>query len=217
MMTRVTKDLGTSDTPAAARSVTSPWRDTRLWIGVALVAGSIALGARVLAGADDMTQVWAARVDLQPGAPVSADDVVARSVRLDNAAAGRYLPVDGPWPDEDHLLRGVGEGELLPAAALGSPERGVVAVPISVPAGAVPPSVAAGAVVDVWVTSGDRGEDAAPILDDVVVLEVPPVEELLGAGGDRQVVVGVPADAREGVGKVLAAGRDGRVSITREG
>lgn len=216
MMCRVTKDLGTSGTPAA-RSVTSPWRDTRLWIGVVLVAGSIALGARIFADADDMTRVWAARVDLQPGVPVSPEDLVAQSVRLDGAAAERYLPVDAPLPDDDQLLRAVGAGELLPAAALGPPSGGVVAVPVSVPAGAVPPSVAAGALVDVWVSSGDRGEDASPVLDDVVVLEVPPVEELLGAGGERQVVVGVPADDRSGVGKVLAATRDGRVSITREG
>lgn len=216
MMSRVTKDLGTSGTPAA-RSVTSPWRDTRLWIGVVLVAGSIALGARIFAGADDMTRVWAARVDLQPGVPVSPEDLVAQSVRLDGAAAERYLPVDAPLPDGDQLLRAVGEGELLPAAALGPPDTGVVAVPVSVPAGAVPPSVAAGSLVDVWVTSGDRGEEASPVLDDVVVLEAPAVDELLGAGGERQVVVGVPAGDGGGVGKVLAATRDGRVSITREG
>lgn len=216
-MSRVTKDLGPSDTPAATRSVTAPWRDIRLWTGVALVAGSIALGARVLASADDMTQVWAARADLQPGAELTHDDLVATRVRLDDAAAQRYLLVNGPWPDHDRLVRAVGQGELVPTAALGAGNRGIVAVPVSVPARAVPPSLAAGSVVDVWVTSGDRKEEATPVLDDVMVLEVPAVDELLGAGGDRQVVVGVPADARAGVGRVLAAGRDGRVAITREG
>jgi hypothetical protein len=172
--------------------VTTPWRDTRLWTGIALVAGSIALGARVLSGADDMTQVWAARADLQPGAQLSPDDLVVARVRLDDAASERYLLVDGPLPEEDRLVRAVGQGELVPAAALGVGDLGVVAVPVSVPARAVPPSLAAGSVV-------------------------PAVDEMLGAGGDRQVVVGVPADARGGVGRVLAAGRDGRVAITREG
>jgi hypothetical protein len=216
-MSRVTKDLGPSDTPAAARSVTQPWRDPRLWIGVALVAGSIALGARVLAGADDTTQVWAARADLQPGTTLTPDDLIATPVRLDAVAADRYLAVDAAWPDDDQLLRAVGQGELLPTAAIGPPATGLVAVPVSVPPGAVPPSLVVGAVVDVWVTAGDRQEAASPVLDDVVVLELPAADEMLGAAGDRQVVVGVPAEERDGVGQVLAASRDGRVSITREG
>ncbi|TCJ21182.1 hypothetical protein [Nocardioides jejuensis] len=213
----MTKDLGTSVTPAAARSVRPPWRDARLWIGVALVATSIAVGARVMAGADDMTRVWAARADLQPGAALGSDDLVIASVRLDAAAQARYLRADAPPPDHQRLLRAVGEGELIPAAALGAEASGVVSVPLSVPGGAAPPSLAPGAVVDVWVTSGDRGEAASPVLDDVVVLEVPATDDVLGAGGDREVVVGVPATARDGVGRVLAAARDGRVSLTREG
>jgi hypothetical protein len=217
MMARVTKDLGTSDAPAAARSVRPAWRDTRLWVGVALVAASITLGARVMAGADDLTRVWALRADLQPGDTIKVDDLVATPVRLDAAAEQRYLVVTDPLPDQRHLLRAVGQGELLPAAALGPADEGVVAVPLSVPSGAMPPSLDAGAVVDVWVASGDRGEAAVAVLDDVVVREVPAADEMLGAGGERQVVVGVPADARDGVGRVLAAARDGRVSITREG
>lgn len=217
MMTRVTKDLGTSDAPAAARSVRPAWRDTRLWIGVALVAASITLGARVMASADDATQVWALRADLQPGATVQQDDLMATAVRLDDAAAKRYLPVADPLPHDLRLLRAVGAGELLPAAALGAADEGVVSVPLSVPSGAMPPSLEPGAVVDVWVASGDRGEAAVPVLDDVAVREVPAVDEVLGAGGERQVVVAVPVDARDGVGRVLAAARDGRVSITREG
>ncbi|MDO7868944.1 hypothetical protein [Nocardioides jiangxiensis] len=213
----MTKDLGTSGTPAAARSLRTPWRDPRLWTGVALVAASIAVGARVMAGADDLTPVWAARSDLQPGVTIRSSDVVATSVHLDDRAARRYLRADRPLPHDRRVLRAVAEGELVPAAALGAEAAGVVSVPVSVPAGAVPPSLVPGAVVDVWVASGDRGEAASPVLDDVVVLEVPAPDELLGAGSDREVVVGVPATARDGVGRVLAAARDGRVSITREG
>src|SRR5436189_6322466 len=99
MMSRVTRDLGTSGTPVAARSVRRPWRETRLWIGVALVATSIAVGARVLAGADDMTRVWAARADLQPGASLGSDDLVVASVRLGAGARERYLRADAPPPD----------------------------------------------------------------------------------------------------------------------
>lgn len=217
MMTRVTKDLGTSGTPAAARAVRPAWRDTRLWIGVALVAASITLGARVMAGADDLTRVWALRTDLQAGATVQPDDLVAAAVRFDGAAAAHYLPVADPLPEDLRLLRAVGAGELLPSAALGAPTDGLMTVSVSVPSGALPPSLETGAVVDVWVAAGDGGQAAVPVLDDVLVREVPAADELLGAGGERQVVIGVPAASRAGVGRVLAAVRDGRVAITREG
>src|SRR5690242_19393518 len=103
MMTRVTKDLGPSVTPAAARAVRPAWRDTRLWIGVALVAASIVLGARVMASADDMTSVWAARADLQPGATIDSSDLVAVRVRLDDGSAGRYVLVGGELPGDGHV------------------------------------------------------------------------------------------------------------------
>lgn len=217
MMARVTKDLGTSDAPAATRGVKPAWRDARLWIGVALVAGSIAIGSRVVAAADDTTRVWAARADLDAGARVTVEDLVPATVRLEGAAHDSYLPVDAPLPAADRLDRPVAAGELLPTSALGDGVSGLAAVPVVVPAQGVPGSLRVGSRVDIWVVTGDNGEAAAPVLDDVTVLELPAVDELLGAAGDRQIVVGVAAADRGGVGRVLAAGRDGRVSVTVEG
>ena len=39
--------------PAATRVARPGWRDPRLWIGLLIVAGSVVLGARLLAAVDD--------------------------------------------------------------------------------------------------------------------------------------------------------------------
>lgn len=217
MMARVTKDLGPSETPAAARASTSPWRDPRLWTGIALVAGSIVVGAQVFAAADDTTQVWSARRDLGVGTEVAREDLVPLEVRLSDRVLRRYLAPGDDLPAGGRLSRPVGAGELVAASAFGETGPGLVAVPVAVPAGAVPASLVTGSVVDVWVTAGDRGEPAVPALEDVVVLEAPEVDDVLGGSGERRLVVGVPAGHDGGVGSVLAAGRDGRLSLTVEG
>ncbi len=214
-MTRVTKDLGPSETPTAARASTSPWRDPRLWTGVALVAGSIVVGGQVLAAADDTTEVWAARADLAAGARVTAHDLVTVGVKLDRRSLARYLVPGDELPD-DALLHRVAAGELMAESAFGDAAAGLVAVPLAVAVGSAPSSLAVGSHVDVWVTSADRSEPAAPALDGVIVLEAPAVDEVLGGGGERRLVVGVPAAQDDGIGQVLAAGHDGRIALTVE-
>ena len=61
------RDARLVDVPAATRTRSPGWRDPRLWVGVVLVTGSVVAGARILAGADDMTSVWAASGDLAAG------------------------------------------------------------------------------------------------------------------------------------------------------
>lgn len=184
---------------------------------MALVAASVLVGARVLGGADDTIEVWAASGDLAAGQPVTEGDLVARRVRFaDDEDADRYLRVGDDLPEEATLARSVGDGELLPSGAFGAADEGLLEVPIAIPADVVPASVGAGSTVDVWVTDADR-RSSELVLDDVVVIAVPDVDEAFGPGGNRQVLVGVPDDAEKGVGVVLAAARDGRVSIAREG
>src|SRR5690242_1627018 len=65
------------------------WLDLRLVLGVLLVLGSVLVGARVLSSADATVPVWAASGDLAAGTALTADDVVAVDVRLDDAA-GAY-------------------------------------------------------------------------------------------------------------------------------
>lgn len=216
----VSAHLGTTDAPPAIRATRPTWRDPRLWVGVVLLAGSVLLGVRVVATADDSVEVWAAAGDLGQGQEVAVDDLVVRRVRFaDGEAAQGYWPASQPLPTDAVLLRSVGRGELLPRAALGGAREGLVEVPIRVPTASVPSSVRAGSVVDVWVLAATDGPGsrARLVLDDVLVIAAPRADQGFGPGGTRQVLVGVPDGHAQVVGDVLAAARDDRVAVTRQG
>lgn len=176
--------------PAPATRATRPgWRDPRLWIGVALVAVSVVAGAQLLAAADDSVPVWSTTTDLAAGAAVTAGDLEARQVRfVDAADLDRYVAADQPLPADARLVRSVGEGELLPAAALGAAEdTGILQLPIE-PA-LLPDSVGAGSVVSVYVRDTTRcRECAGAALDGVTVVAAPSADDLTGA---RQIVLAV--------------------------
>jgi len=204
---------------AAVRHRGGGWRDPRLWVGLLLVAGSVLLGARVVAAADDSVAVWATAGDLGVGDVVSADDLVVRRVRFDPAEdLARYLPADEPLPADLALTRAVGAGELLPRAALGPVgDADVVEVPLAVEPAQVPPSVAEGSTVDVYVAPPDARGPADLVLEDVVVVDAPPVTAELGSVGDRQLVLAVPEEQVDRLPDALGAAAAGTVVVVREG
>lgn len=216
MMLCVIRNLG-PEAPTAVRATPSAWRDPRLWVGIGLVSASVLIGARVVGSAGDTTQVWAARSDLAVGQSVTAADLVPASVHLDSGRSSTYLLTTDELPADEVLVRAIGSGELLPVAAFEEAASDQLQVPVWAPAEAVPSGLTEGSKVDVWVTTGERGDAATAVLDDVVVLRLPLSEDGLGPAGNRQVLVGVPESQRSSVGKVLAAARDGRVALTREG
>ena len=187
---------GTSAPPVATRVDRAGWRDPRLWIGLLIVAGSVVLGARLFASADDTATVWAVVDDRGVGSPVDADDVVAVRVRFaDDEELDRYLLADDPLPEGIVLSRGVGGGELLPRAAIDTAkDAGTVQVPLDLEPNRVPGTVDAGSVVDVYVGGvGGRGEEVpeGPALSAVTVVAAPPVEESFAVTGTRQLVLAV--------------------------
>lgn len=218
---------GGLDVPPATRATRPGWRDPRLWIGVALVTGSVVAGARILAGADDMTQVWSASTDLVVGQTVDADDLEATRVRFgDDLDRERYLAVDDELPASLTLTRPLAAGELVPATALGeATDEDAVAVSIAVAAEHVPTDVVRGSRVDVWVIGdntiaaggGRRGAGAEAVLEDIVVLDAPVVSDSFASATSRQLVLSVPADEDESLGLVLAASGDDRVRVVGRG
>lgn len=212
-------DLGTfppatGRAPAPALRLRRPgWRDPRLWVGIALVAASVLLGARLLATADDTVGVWAARVDLPAGSRLSAADLVVEQVRLDDATAAGYLGADQTPPESWSLQRTVGAGELLPLAAIGETSE-VVEVPIAVAPDQIPGSVVAGSVVDVYLLDSRA---PGPALADVTVLDASLPEEELAVSGSRRLVLAVPQDAAAGFLRDLGAQTDPRVTVVRRG
>jgi hypothetical protein len=205
--------------PPAQRPVRARWRDPRLVVGVLLVAGCALLGARLVGGADDTVAVWATARSMQPGQPLTTDDLRRQQVRFeDQADADRYVSADDPLPTGAPLARAVGVGELLPRSALGEPRSvSLTEVPLSVPTDAVPGTVRTGSVVDVWVTPEPGGGPAARsllVLDDVPVLGAPRSGTTLGPSATRQVVVGVRAAQADELPVALTALAGGTALLT---
>ncbi len=213
--------------PAATRVTRSRWRDPRLAVGVGIVAVCTLVGARLLGGATDTVEVWAARGTLVAGQPLQAGDVTVREVRfLDRASADRYLPVQDRLPDGVTLGRAVGAGELLPRAALAAgPTGSLTELPLSVPAEAVPATVRVGSLVDVWVTpdrsatSAGRARDGSGprstrVLRDVRVVAAPRAGDALGPTATRQVIVGVGTEEEPALPTTIASLAGGTVLIT---
>lgn len=210
--------------PAATRSRRPGWRNPRLLLGLTLVAGSVVLGARLMAAADDTVGVWAVARDLPAGASLTGDDLERRQLRFPDAAtADRYLAADRTLPEGAVLGRPVDAGELLPRSALDVDERAdLVEVPIGVATDDLPATVEQGSVVDVWVSPAvptTSGEPAAAtrVLEGVVVVAVPRAGDSLAPEGTRQVIVGVPADGADDLGEALGRAADGRVVVARVG
>jgi len=218
-------DLSAPPSPPATRAGRAGWRDPRLLVGVALVAVAALLGATVV-GDQDTTAVWAARGPLAEGQAVDPDDLVVRELRFaDEAAASRYVAADGPVPDGLTLTRDVGGGELLPVGALGEGGETLVEVPLTVAAEAVPATVRAGSVVDVWVTpdpdlvagatDAEAAEDAVLVFASVRVVAVSRPGGALGPAATRQVIVGLDSDAEATLPRALGRVARGDVVLVR--
>lgn len=171
-----------------------------MWVGVAIVAVSVVAGARLLAAADDSVAVWAVASDLGPGDRLTEDDLVSRQVRFsDDADLRRYFTVDNDLPADLELTRGVGEGELLPRAAVGSAgDSELLQVRIAVDNEQVPSAVDAGSVVHVYLVSatgdGKGSPTGEPALEAVTVVDAPPVEDNFAATGNRTIDVLISED-----------------------
>lgn len=210
--------LGNIDVQPARTAPTPGWRDPRLWVGLALVAVSVVVGAKVVGGEDRTVAMWALGADHAPGDRIEADDLVATKVHFaDPSDARRYFRADEALPGDLHLRRALGEGELLPRTVLGPEPDDVVRISVAVSTSAVPPGLGAGDVVDLWAApraaGGDAEREAERLARDVVVVAVPrAASDLGGAAVDQQVVLAVP-DRRRELAKVLAAGSAGELLV----
>lgn len=215
---------GLATPPSATRVSTPGWRDPRLWIGVAIVAVSVIIGARVLAAADDTVGVWVVSDDVGAGSEVSPDDLEVRRIRFaDPTDLDRYLLATESIPSDVRLTRGVGAGELLPRAALGSArDADTVEVPIAVEDEQIPGSVSAGSIVTVYVISldggtGDQRPGSGAVLTDVTVVDAPAVEDNFGTSGKRRVVLAVPREQVDDFFAELGAADPATITVVRAG
>lgn len=160
------------------------WADARLFLGIVLIAASIA-GVWLVVGASRQTSpVFAAAHTLVPGQPVAHDDVRPVEVAL-GQAAGAYLTAATL---EEGLVatRTVEAGELVPASAVGD-AAGVRTTSVVVRSAVdIPASVVPGSVVEVWSAPRlERGTFETPriLVADATVAWVGRDDSAIGGGG----------------------------------
>ena len=235
-----------SDTPASPRASRLPtpgWLDGRLVLGVLLVLVSVVVGARTLSAADRSALVWAATTDLTAGSQLTRGDLEPVRVRLFESG-GRYLRADSEPPVGYVVRRGIGNGELLPRDALGTPQADVdyrlVTVPVET--GHYPPTLQDDQRVDLWVTPqldpgpaagaapgtatpsperADQGaalalQGAQQVLTSVVVVHGPSRDDLAVGGSTVPVVLQVRPDQVEDVVSAMGLGRLDLVRVPRQ-
>lgn len=203
-MSRISGGDAAPSAPApAARSSPPGWRDPRLWIGVAIVAVSVVVGARVLASSDDTVAVWAVAADASRGDHLASADLVGERVRFTgDDDLGRYYQTTDELPADLTLLRDLGAGELLPRTAVGAASDPHTAqISIEVSPGLVPTDVTRGSVVDVYLVAG-RGDgrgggraEPGPALERVRVVDAPSTAAGFGGEAQRQLVLALDDDA----------------------
>lgn len=202
--------------PAAARLVRARWLDPRLLIGVVVVLLSVALGARVVAAADDTTTVWAVTGDLAPGITLAAADLRPVAVQLGNAASYLEAGGTGDAPVGYQVVRAVGAGELLPREALAPPGTFTLrTVAVTIDA-ATADGLARGRLVDVYAVGRPEtagGAVPAPRLVQaaVTVARVAEGRGALGAAGSTRAVSLLAEDAD--VPDLLAAVAGGQLFL----
>jgi hypothetical protein len=204
--------------PPATRAAVRRLRDPRMWIGVLLVAVSAMVGGRVLAGADDTVELWAAARDVSAGVPIVAADLVSTSVHfadtqtIDGYVAAASALVGRP------LAQPVEAGQLIPSSAVGPAEQSTSEVPIGVAAADLPADLAVGDRVDVWALPDD-GHSGGPIRVSRVIRSVRVVAvaapEIAAAGGEREVLLAVESSAE--VESVLGGVAGARPVLVRVG
>lgn len=138
--------------------------DPRLLIGLALVVASVAGVVGIVAASDDGVEVYAAPRLLTSGDRLTADDLEVRRVGL-GADAEAYLTVDRMPAEGVVVARTIGEGELVPLAAIGD-ERGprstTIVVALTAPLGA---TVSPGDFLDLWSSPQEQaGRYGAPVV-----------------------------------------------------
>lgn len=170
------EETATLPRPTADRLRKPSWRDTRLVVGVGLIALATAAGAMVISSFDDSVEVYAASGELVPGQQLTRSDVRTVKVRMDDVG-GEYLPADQKLPT-GRIVRAVGSGELIPSGAIGAPSKtGVKSITVQT-GSASASTLVRGSVVDVWVSKkqGGQGAEYSPperMVERAMVAQVP--------------------------------------------
>jgi hypothetical protein len=194
-----------TSSPVARRRRRPSWLDTRLLLGILLVAGSVVLGIRTISAADRTVAVWQVRTDIATGTTLVASDVRSVQVRISDGL-DRYVSASRS-PAGLTLSRDLGAGELLPAAALRERVSGsLVSIPVRLQH--VPSTLRVGQRIDVFATvkSGESTVRSERVLTGVAVQQLDtPQHGLLSSTAEMAIVVRVPDELAPAVVRAVRA------------
>ncbi|GAA1946390.1 SAF domain-containing protein [Microbacterium deminutum] len=194
----------TATTPSGAPR-RAPWGDARFFLGILLIAASVAGVWVVVSAARQTAPVFAAAHTIVPGEPVTRDDLEVVDVGLGQLADTYFAPaglVDGLI-----ATRTITAGELVPASAVDEAATARTTSVVVRSAVDVPASVAAGTVVEVWAAPMlERGKFDVPriLVADATVVSVTRDDSMIG-GGSASLELVIP---RADVAAILAAMSD---------
>jgi len=210
--------MSVSTAPVPRRFHRPRWLDPRIIGGVVLVVVSVVIGAKVIAANSRTVPVWAAARSLAAGTVLVADDVVVQEVNLAEAGP-RYLDT-AVNPAGRVIVTQVGEGELLPASALGPQQDGRVVV-VDVDPERMPPGVVHGSRIDLYLTTEvEGGRQTSEVAAGLTVQTVrqPASGGLSGVASDRyQISVTLAPPAAADLVRRLPTGDVTAVLITEVG
>jgi len=161
--------------PIPRRIKKPSWLDFRLALGLALVFGSVVIGALVIGRATH---------DLSEGSLLSGSDLEIRRVQLSASTLSLYAR----QPDEligKRLITTVVRDELVPlAAALSSPPSTSLAIPL---AAGMAPSLRAGQRIEVWLTAPACG--SIVLLPAATVQSIHSLDSSFASSGGQSIIV----------------------------
>ncbi|GAA2004344.1 SAF domain-containing protein [Microbacterium ulmi] len=161
----------------------APWGDARFFLGVVLIAASVAGVWFVVAAARQTAPVFAAVRTIAPGEALSDADLTVVDVALGQVGDAYLAP--GALDSGLVATRTIAAGELVPASAVGDAEAVRTTSVVVRSAVDVPASVDSGTVVEVWAAPLlEHGEHDAPriLVADATVVSVTRDDSMIGGG-----------------------------------
>ncbi|CAN7419216.1 hypothetical protein LJR078_002740 [Arthrobacter sp. LjRoot78] len=183
--------MSSGTTASAVRLKKPSWKDPRLLLGFLLVLASVAGVVSLVGGADQTTEVFAAKGQIAVGEKVTAENVNRVKVRLGDVES-HYVTAEAGLPEGMVAVQRIGPDQLVPRGSLGKPDalnRKPVAITVDE---ALPEQAAAGSRVDVWVALPDaRNGFSEPklLLPGAEIAEVTPGSTTLGSSRSTVVMV----------------------------
>jgi hypothetical protein len=184
----------------------APWGDLRFFLGILLIAASVAGVWFVVGAARQTAPVFTAAHTIVPGETLTRADLEVVEVAL-GQIGGAYFTPDALTEDLV-ATRTIAAGELVPAAAVGAADLARTTSVVVRSAVEVPASVDAGSVVEVWAAPLlERGDYDVPriLVPDATVVSVTRDDSMMG-GGAASLELVIP---RADVAATLAAMADG--------